>query len=236
MKKAVIFSVAALFFFVPSVVWAKTETIQYYVKLKAVRFLNTDGQWITLRADWEAVNLLGDKPLLQIYNDKGQLPLGTYTNIKVIISETVLVSGYDGDNNTQNEGEYVYSASPARIEDLPGDFYEVKIIKPSCNDGGEIGLITVHFDLDSHDRDDFMEIYPRRGLKRYVEIKKKSLLRIYLRPRSRNQLHYAWAGSLGPDQPAEDIMLLNPFVPEEMTVGVDAVTNSFDSDSLQMSY
>ncbi len=214
------------------------DVSKYVVVVKNAQLKNAAGDWIMIDKRTRTVSFPGDEPVVSVVN-KGTIPPGTYTNFKITLEEKARFAGFMGANKTKAGGDVVYAATAAKSSDVnfPGDILAFNEIAPSWTTSDEApGMMTIHFDLDYQDRDDIIEVYARRGLKRYLEIDEESKVDIFMRFELLDQVKFAWPGSLGTGMPVKEAMYMMPPKVKEVTVRVDGAISLLLADGIEVLY
>ena len=209
-----------------------------FVTVKQVLLKKISGEWIPIPDAQKEVDLLEDDPIFSFINFKQRVPKGKYVNFKVILSETVKVSGNDGKNLTRTAGEITVGGTASKAFDLPGNIKSLKAASPTwTKDEKEHGLITEHLNLDYEDSNDTMEVYPRRDFNKPFIIKEGSSVQIWLSINLTGTVIFMFPNALHRGVPTENVMY---FIPpkdiDDMSINIGASTSFAPGDTIAFDF
>lgn len=231
------FSVPLILFyiFLTSSLWrikpcfASGDATHCIITVKKVWLKNVSGDWVSVDLPEHQVDLTQEEPIFSFVNYK-KVPRGKYVNFKVVISETLKVSGKDGRNMTKAGGEITVGGTAATIADLPGDITSLAATSPTWNDKEE-GLITEHLNLDFEDRNDTMEIYPRRDFNKPFVIKEGSGVHLWLTVSLSHTIYFMFPNAIRKNVPTQYVMyFIPPKEVDDMSIVVDSSTSFAPGD------
>ena len=178
------------------------------VMIKKVLLKTPSGEWVPVKGSEREADLMAEEPILSFVNFD-RVPPGRYVNFKVVLSETLKVAGRDGKNFTRIGGEILVGGTAVKASDLPGDITSLKIISSTWNDQ-RAGEIIEHLNLDYEDRDDTMEIYPKRNFQKPFLVKKGTAVHIWITVNLSHTLYFAFPNSIRKGLPKENVMYFMP--------------------------
>ena len=212
MKKTLYFSTFGLalilgfFFFQPA--HASSDTSKCIVTIKKFLLKNRSGEWITVPGIKGEADLLAEEPLIFFVNHE-RVPSGKYVNFKIVLSETLKLSGSDRRHKTLEGGEITVNGTASSMSDLPGEVTSIKVIKPNINEQLE-GIMTQHLNFDFEDRDDEMEIYSKRNYLKPFKIEEHTSIHVWVTISPEGTMHYGFKNSIKRGIPAESLMYFIP--------------------------
>lgn len=232
---------AAAFFavFLPAAAHAKTNggpASELIFSIKEVRLKDTSGQWIKVPRSAGAFNAASDDPLLNFDNKDGEIPEGDYDNFKIVLTETVKVSGHVGPNKTKSGGRLTVGGTSPTVETV--NMVEITSFvqdAPTWTDTAE-GEITEHLNLDYEDGNDVMTIYGKHGFPKPLHIKKGSTIQLYLGMDRTEVIHYAWPDFFSGITSDKAVYFLPPPKLGEASFEVDAETRYFSPDDVEWEF
>lgn len=219
----------------PVKIWAAGTASRCLVTVKGIKLKDMDNAWFNVPIKEVKLDLGKPDQTISFKND-GRIPAGRYKNFKIILSETLQVSGHDGDNYTTEGGQLEVGGVARRMSELPGDITSMTESTKTWNKNSE-GLMTVKINLDFEDRDDVMEIYGSRDLEEPFKVKAKSNLVFVISVNLEDTINFAWPDSLARGIPSHNVMyFLPPTSVTEVSISSDKYTTSFDSDYIDISF
>ncbi len=220
LERAAVLAAAALFLVAGSA-RAEGPVTECLAHLKAVFLKSIRGQWIQIWTGDDEIDLLNSKAPFFTLTNKGNIPPGQYINIRFRFGEKFVVTGSDGPYSTRAGGESVIGGSASTNERLPGEILLYKETKPTFSKT-EPGPMTVRFDFDYQDRDDYIEITPRREFQAPFAITSKSQIRASLGFDFSSSIQFVIAGSLAAGIPTDRAVIFTfPKRVLEMVLRVD---------------
>ena len=213
--------------------FAKGNVSGFWITILSIQLKNAAGDWVTIENTPRVVDGLSLDPFYTLIKNKDEIPYGTYTNMKIKISEEIKFKGYDGAYRTKGGGKMIYSRTAEKYSSLPGEFMSLQEISPTLDDENE-GVMMIQYDYDYQDVDNFIEIYGKRDWPKQMVIKKGSIVRLYISFQLKNQVNYAWAGSMALDTPAQDEMMLEFPKVLELGVRVDLTSTLTTEDKIEV--
>ncbi len=214
---------------------AAGDATKCVVVIQGVYFKKFSGAWVKVKDSSREVDLLAEEPLLSFINFD-RVPPGRYVNLKIVLSETFKVSGKDRNNMTKAGGEITVGGTAAKGRDLPGEINSLAVTAPTWNDQSK-GEITEHLNLNFEDRDDTIEIYPRRIFDKPFHIKKASAVQIWMTMNLNQTIYFAFTNMIKKGVPKEKVMyFIPPNQIKELTVMVDSVSSIASGDDIEFNF
>lgn len=218
---AVCLMLVAIFFMGEECAFAAGDPTECKVTVKQVFLKTVSGSWVLVKKSEREADLMAEEPILSFIN-YDRVPPGKYVNFKIVLSETVKVSGRDGGNMTREGGEIIVGGTAAKASDLPGDIASLKTISPTWNDQ-KPGAIIEHLNLDFEDSNDTMEIYPKRNFQKPFIVKKGSAVHIWLTVNLNHTIYFAFPNSIQKGVPKVNSMY---FIPPSTIDDVSLISDS----------
>lgn len=191
-------------------------------RLLAIMLKSMGGQWVTVWKGDDPIDLFNSRAPCILLQNKGNIPPGNYSNIKLRISETFRLSGNDGPYRTKEGGAAVLGGTAPTMERLPGEILSYEETRPSWTSKDEEGTITFKVDYDYKDKDDYIEIYRRREFQDPIVITPKTLIKISININLGTSFQFAVPGSLALNIPEKKaLVFLLPKSITEMSLRVD---------------
>lgn len=213
---------------------ANGDITKCFVKVLAIKLKDTTQDWHTVTINKE-INLLSDDTSFSFTNED-QLPPGNYLNFRIVLSETVKVSGSDGKNLTKEGGEITIGGTAAKASDMPqNEILSFKQTSPTWNTEKE-GVMKIHFNFDHEDFDDFMEIYPKKDFAKPLTIQKGSVVRVSFLWDLRNLMQYVWEDYFSGIKSDQAMFFLPSKDVSEVSLKSDAQVVLLTADSLDMEF
>jgi hypothetical protein len=202
------------------------------ITIEKLELKNNSGEWVTLLQPDLQVDLVVKDPSLSFSNASGKIPPGNYINFRVILSETIKVSGRDHENMTKADGEVEITGSAMQLRDLPGVFSGYKEKSATWNLSAE-APIKVHLNFNNGDSDDVMTVTRRRDFADPLEIKKGSFVYVWFMLDLVKTLYYAEPASLGNNWPPNrGFYFLPPNKIDGAIITVDARKEEMSGDDV----
>lgn len=219
----------------PSELWAAGPATHCIVSVKGLKLKDMDNAWIEVPIQETTIDL-GKPDQTIVFKNDGRVPEGMYKNFKLIISETIEVSGQDGGNFTTEGGELTLGGTAYTLFDLPGDITSITESKTSWNTITE-GNMKIKINFDFEDRDDVMEVYGVRDLEKPFRVKASTTLTFAMVMSVSQTVYFAWPDSLAKDVPSKNVMY---FLPAdritEVSIKADSYTASFEPEFINIAF
>ena len=215
--------------------FAAGDAVKCVVTIKKVLLKKVSGDWIPVPDSAREADLSKEEPVLSFIN-YNKVPSGKYVNFKIVLSETVKVAGKDGKNLTKEGGEITVGGTAVSASELPGNITSFKVASPVWNTR-DSGLITEHLNLDYEDRNDTMEIYPRRNFQPPFIVKQGSGVTLWMTMNLERTIYFAFPNSISKNVPKENVMyFIPPKEIEDVSITVDAVSSFASSDEIAFDF
>ena len=218
-----------------SLSFAAGNAVKCVVMIKKVLNKKVSGEWVPVPDSAREADLLVEEPLLSFINTN-KVPSGRYVNFKIILSETVKVTGKDGNNLTKEGGEITVGGTAVNSSELPGNITSFRVASRVWNIQ-ELGLITEHLNLNYEDRNDTMEIYPRRNFQPSFVIRQGSSVTLWMTVNLDHTIYFAFPNSISKAVPKENVMyFIPPNEIDDVSLTVDAVSSLASGDEIAFDF
>jgi hypothetical protein len=230
-----LFGAAAMFAGLTTDGWAAGETSSCKVTVKQVLLKTPSGNWVPIKGSEHETDLATEDPMLSLLNFD-RVPPGKYVNFKLVVSETVKVTGRDGKNFTRAGGDIYMGGSAVNASGLPGDITALRVVSPTWNNELS-GEMTERINLDYEDRDDIMEIYPKRNFLKPFIVKKGSAVHIWMTINLDQTMYFAFPNSIRKGVPRVNVMyFIPPSQIDDVSITVDSVSRYASTDEVAFDF
>lgn len=235
-RAAICFFVTILAFFaMGDILFAAGDPLECKVLVKQVLLRTVSGDWVPVKNSEHEVDLKVEEPIISFIN-YDRVPPGKYVNFKIVLSETLKVSGKDDRNMTREGGEIIVGGAAAKASDLPGDITSLQTIKSTWNNQKE-GEMIEHLNLDFEDRNETMEIYPKRNFQKPFLVKKGSAVHIWMTVTLGRTLYFAFPNSIRKGVPKENAMyFIPPTEIDDVSITSDSVSRFASGEEIAFDF
>ena len=235
-KSAAVLLIAAIFqpLFLVSCLAAGDAT-KCVATIKGVYFRKVTGEWVLVKDSSREADLLAEEPALSFIN-YNRVPSGKYVNVKIVLSETFKVTGKGGNNMTKQGGEITVAGTAIHGRDLPGTINSLEVTAPTWSDQAQ-GEIIEHLNLDFEDRNDFIEIFPRRNFEKPFRVKKGSAVHVWMTMSLNRTVYFAFTNMIKRKVPKENVMyFIPPDQIDELSITVDSASTFASGDEIEFNF
>lgn len=253
--KKLILSLFALF--VSFSVFAAGNPTVYKVTVKAVQLKNLAGQWVTIAAPYQEVDIASasaGQAVASLFSDS-VIPAGSYVNFRVVLSETLRVAGTDTVYSTVAGGILnISSTDPSKTGSTSTAEWNFDPTNPASALGfaalltsaqpvdcvklaGTPGEMTVNLDLDNDaDSDIFVQGIADLSIADAVGINGDSEVSMSFSFNMNNSVLEIDPTPGAADSGDEVIAFLPPQEGTQFTITVDGVAKSVTGDMMEMQF
>lgn len=217
--------------------WAKGDPKSCILTVVEVQIKTTSGEWISVFKGKKEFDVVQEEAGVTVDNKDGQVPEGTYENVKLIFSETIRFTGRDGEHRTKAGGVILLKGEAREARDVDqADITEIQVSKPVWTEEGEEGEVSETLDFDYADNDKVMEVFSRRPFLKTLTVKKNSVIRVGLNVDFRGRLMFAWKNFFTGFESPEIVYLLPPTEVAELWMKIDGVTALSTKETIEWTF
>ena len=226
--------------------FATGDATTYKMTIQSVQLKSsTTGNWVTIATPNQEVDIVNDasgqNTVAAAIASGIEIPIGSYDNFKLVISETMYVAGSDGAHHTSAgssvtmEGANANTASTALWGNLVGGITGAGNVNltetgESHKAAGTPAEVTFTLDLDAGDADNYIEVYRNGDLGTPLTMTASSVVSMWFDFDTQGTIEYVAAGP-------NDIMVFFP--PQSGTainVTVDGVTTTITEAQMRIDF
>jgi hypothetical protein len=163
--------------------FAQGDASTYKVTVQSIQLKTVAGTWVTIASPNQVLDIasVSAGATAGSFLNDAVIPVGTYDNFKVVLSETMIFAGNDGARYTRAGGNVTVTgadgnaASTATWAGFPpnANLTENAESYQATAPGGEV---TANLDLDTGDADNYIEVYGRNDLTNPVTVTENSTI------------------------------------------------------------
>ena len=171
----------------------------YRVTVMSIQLLNTSDEWVTIATPNEEVNICNANAgeVARSFASDAQVPVGSYKNFRIRLSETMTVSGSDGAHYTTSGGRVTLVGDGTCASTVDWGSYP-PTAQVTLSEGAESHTTTASqqgetiftLDLNPGDGNNYIDISCKTGQSTPVVVKSDSAMNMWFDFDTRNTVHW----------------------------------------------
>lgn len=184
------------------------DATTYKMTVQTVQLKTSAGNWVTIASPNQEIDIAsvsGGAAAGSFFNDAA-IPVGSYVNFKLILSETMKFSGSDQGHNTTAGGTITLTgtdANAASTATWQGVLPNANLVEGNETCDGTAGETTVTLNLDAGDADNYIEVSAGTDSATPITVAQSSEISMFFDFDTQDTIHYQNAGG-------NDIMFYTP--------------------------
>jgi len=237
-------------FFLQSLSYALSEATSYKVTVQSLQLKSaTTNQWITIATPNQEINLRDAAAggiAASLLSDVA-IPVGTYDNFKLVLSETMTVQGSDGGQSSASGGIVTLTGADACVASTflwttaanctdGGGFTDHVEIHETVNSvAGTSGEITFTLNLNPGDGDNSIDIYSTSDLGTPIEVTPSSVISMWFDFDTQSTVLYV--GAINTDIGADGgFAYFPPSTGTQFSITVDGTTTLITAANMRLDF
>ena len=219
------------------------NTDTYKITVQSIQLKNTDGQWVTIATPNQELDIaaVSSGAVAASFLNKASIPAGSYDNFKLVISETMKVSGSDVDGGTTYytrsggavtiTGDDSNAASTSTWVGALPNATLAETTDTATTVLRQKGEVTYTLDLKASDGNDYIEIYSTTDLATPITVNVNSTISMWFDFDTAGTVHYQLIGA------GDHAVFYTP--PGEGTafsITVDGTTSTITADQMRLDF
>ncbi|MDP1854177.1 MAG: DUF4382 domain-containing protein [Candidatus Omnitrophota bacterium] len=210
----------------------------YKITVQSIQLKSSAGNWVTIASPNREIDIasVNSGAIAASLASDVSVPVGTYVNFKIVVSEIIKFSGSDGVNYTKAGGAVTVTgtaASAASTATWPTAPPTTVVTMTENTEShtavlAQKGEITATMDMDAGDADNYMEIYRSNDLTTPITVNAGSTVSMFFDFDTQGTINYINLGGLN------EIMFFTP--PQSGTqfgITVDSVTTTINASDMR---